>query len=62
MKYLRTHNIIAFMFFEKNRFTNQCVKKNFLKFPERETERRKDGVFLCDVEELKFFKKIEGIR
>ena len=35
MKYISIHNI-----FYQNRFVNECVKKNFLKFSEGQTERR----------------------
>ena len=43
MKYFRIYNISIHMNFYQNRFINECVKKNFLKFSERQTERRKDG-------------------
>ena len=50
MKYLRIHNISIHIIFYQNRFINECVRKNFLKFSEGrkdvKTERRKDGVFL----------------
>ena len=42
MKYLRIHNISIYIIFYQNRFINEYVRKNFLKF----SERRKDGVFL----------------
>ena len=46
MKYLRIHKI-----FYQNRFINECVRKNFLKFSEGQTERRKDGKteFFCEL-------------
>ena len=46
IKYLRIHNISVHINFYQNRFIIESVRKNFLKFPERVTERRKDGVFL----------------
>ena len=58
MKYLRIYNISIHINFHQNRFINESVRKNFLKFAERrkdvkterrkdvKTERRKDGVFL----------------
>ena len=52
MKYLRIHNVSTHINFYQNRFINECVRKTFLKFPER-----KDGkpeFFLWDVEELTF--------
>ena len=45
MKYLRIYNISIHINFYQNRFINESVRKNFLKFSERQTERRKDGVF-----------------
>ena len=33
MKYLRIHNISIPIIFYQNRFINECVRKNFLKFP-----------------------------
>ena len=50
MKYLRIYNISIHTNFYQNRFINESVRKNFLKFSKRrkdvKTERRKDGVFL----------------
>ena len=43
MKYLRIHNIGILINFYQNRFINERVRKNFLNFPERVMERRKDG-------------------
>jgi hypothetical protein len=43
IKYLRIYNISIHINFYQNRFINESVRKNFLKFSERETERRKDG-------------------
>ena len=47
MKYLRIYNIIIHINFYQNRFINESVRKNFLKFTERrkdiKTERHKDG-------------------
>ena len=41
VKYLRIHNIsIHIFFFYQNRFINECVRKNFLKYSEGQTERR----------------------
>jgi hypothetical protein len=55
MKYLRIHNIGIHINFYQNRFINECVRMNFLKFSYRRkdvrTERRS---FLWDVEELTF--------
>ena len=42
-KYLRIHNISIHIIFYQNQFINECVRKNFLKFSEGQTERRKDG-------------------
>ena len=42
MKYLRIHNNSIHIIFYENRFVNECVRKNFLKFLEGKTERRKD--------------------
>ena len=57
MKYLRIHNICIRINFHKNRFINECVKKNILKFSKRQTERRKDEkTEFFDVEELTFLK------
>ena len=46
MKYLRIHNIDIHKIFYQNRFINESVRKNFLKFSYRrkdeKTERRKD--------------------
>ena len=39
MKYLRIYNVSIHIY--QNRFINESVRKNFLKF----SERRKDGVF-----------------
>ena len=53
MKYLRIHNIGIHINFYQNRFINESVRMNFLKF----SDRRKDGkteFFLWDVEELTF--------
>jgi hypothetical protein len=41
MKYLRILNNSIHINFYQNRFINESVRKNFLKF----SERRKDGVF-----------------
>ena len=54
MKYLRIHNIGIHINFYQNRFINESVRKNFLKFSESQMERRKDRVFLSDVEEIMF--------
>ena len=54
MKYLHIHNIGIFINFYQNRFINESVRKNFLKFSESQMERRKDRVFLSDVEEIMF--------
>ena len=40
MKYLRIHNIGIHIIVYQNRFINESVRKNFLKFLERQTERR----------------------
>ena len=48
MEYLRIHNIsIHIFFFYQNRFINECVRKNFLKF----SEGRKDvkTEFFCEL-------------
>ena len=37
MKYLRIHNISIHIIFYQNRFINECVWKNFLKFSEGQT-------------------------
>ena len=37
IKYLRIHNICIYIIFYQNRFINECVRKNFLKFSERQT-------------------------
>ena len=37
MKYLRIHNISIHIIFYQNRFINECVRKNFLKFSEGQT-------------------------
>ena len=42
MKYLRIYNTGIHIKFYQNRFLNERVRKNFLNFPERVTERRKD--------------------
>ena len=55
IKYLRIHNISVHINFYQNRFTNESVRKNFLKF----SDRRKDGVFLWVVEELTFLIKCQ---
>ena len=39
---MRIHNISIHINFYQNRFINECVRKNFLKFSWRQTERRKD--------------------
>ena len=51
MKYMRIHNIGIHINFYQNRFINESVRKNFLKFPERMTERRKDvkTEFFCEL-------------
>ena len=36
IKYLRIHNVSIHINFYQNRFINEYVKKNFLKFPERQ--------------------------
>ena len=60
MKYLRIHNVsIHIISFYQNGFINECVRKTFLKFPQRQTERRKVGAILWDVEELRFLKNEE---
>ena len=46
MKYLRIHNVSIHINIYQNRFINECVPV--------QTERRKDGVFLWDVEEHTF--------
>ena len=44
MKYLRNHNNISIhIIFYQNQFINECVRKKFLKFSERQLERHKDG-------------------
>ena len=43
IKYLRIYNISIYINFYQNQFINESVRKNFLKFSERLTERRKDG-------------------
>ena len=47
MKYLRIHNISIHINLYQNRFKNESVRKNFLKFLYRrkdgQMERRKDG-------------------
>ena len=43
INYLRIHNIGIHINFYQNRFINECVRKNFLKISERQSERRKDG-------------------
>ena len=55
MKYLRIYNISIHINFYQNRFINESVWKNFLKF----SERRKDGVFLSVVEELTFLINVD---
>ena len=40
IKYLRIHNISIHINFYQNRLINECVRKNFLKFSERQTKRR----------------------
>ena len=37
MKYFRIYDISIHINFYQNRFINECVKRNFLKFPERQT-------------------------
>ena len=37
MKYLRIHNISIHIIFYQNRFIDECVRKNFLKFSEGQT-------------------------
>ena len=37
IKDLRIHNISTHIIFYQNRFINECVTKNLLKFPERRT-------------------------
>ena len=44
MKYLRIHKATIHINNYQNRFINECVRTNFLKYPERQTDRRKDGV------------------
>ena len=39
MEYLRIHNISIHIIFYQNRFINECNKKNFLKIPERQSNR-----------------------
>ena len=59
IKYLHIHDISIHINFYQNWFINECVMKNFLKFSERQTWRRKDvktEFFLWDVEELTFLK------
>ena len=51
IKYLRIHNIGIHINFYQNRFINESVRKIFLKFSKRQTERRKDG----KTERLSFF-------
>ena len=43
MKYLRFHNISIHIIFYQNRFLNECVRKNFQKFSEGQTE------FFCEL-------------
>jgi hypothetical protein len=60
IKYLRIYNISIHINFYQNQSINyKCVRKNFLKFSERQAERHKDRVFLCDVEELMFLIKMK---
>ena len=40
IKNLRIHNISIHIIFYQNRFINECARKNFLKFSERQTERQ----------------------
>ena len=37
-KYFRVHNVSIHINFYQNRFINECVRKNFLKFLERQDE------------------------
>ena len=48
MKYLRIHNIGIHI---EKIYINESVRKIFLKFSERQTERRKDGKteFFCEM-------------
>ena len=36
IKYLRILNVSIHINFYQNRFINECIRKNFLKFPERQ--------------------------
>ena len=36
LKYLRIHNVSIHINFYHNRFMNECIRKNFLEFPERQ--------------------------
>ena len=62
IKYLLIHNVSIHIIFYRNKLINECVRKIFFRFPERQTKRRKDvktkrRFFWRDLEELTFLIK-----
>ena len=43
LQYWRIHNVSICINFHQNQFINECVRKNFLKFPERQ-------MIFCDLQ------------
>ena len=60
MKYLCIHDVSVHINFYQNRFINECVRKNFLKFPLRQTERCKDGLLFVRCRKTYRLNKIEN--